>query len=138
MLFCIFLFLTRNVSFATPDQIRSLKSNREFQRYILKITCIKVQSLPALPEYRQIKHSQSAFMQLSHITQVIYENCLKQIPTMIERFDIILAQSTAECFYQCILVANQLYRRKIDKFLQTVGMCWYPNHPENKLIILNL
>ena len=110
------------VSFVEQNQVGQLRSNREFGRYILKSSIDKIASLCYLPEYHQTKYSQSAFGSLCQLTRIVFEKCIKTLADMCEKFDIISAQLSVECFYQCLVTANQLYKRKFSKFLHAISM----------------
>lgn len=88
---------------------------------MLIIATAKVKQLVELPEYRQIRHSPSTLLQLTQITRIVYVRCIQRLADVCEHFDLISAQLSVECFYQCIAVAHSLYNRKFTKFLQGVG-----------------
>ncbi|XP_055838956.1 Fanconi anemia group I protein [Episyrphus balteatus] len=114
------------VKFANSSAIAPLRSNREFVRYIYKVTASAVENLRNQPAYKQVSHSRRTLKILTDITKIIYEHCIKQLPSLWKNFDLKAAALCVECFYQCLNTANVVFLKKFDEFLKGVDY-----HPMN-------
>lgn len=114
-------FHSERVSFTSDVQSAPLRSNRNLVRHITQTATIHIEYLRSQPEYRQITHSKRIFQNLTEITRLLYERCIKRLPKLWSDFEVTSACLSAECFRQCLLTVDSLYKRKFDAFLKGVG-----------------
>lgn len=113
------------VPFANSDQTIQMRSNNEFHRWLLCTVINRVQCLLTLPDYLQIRHSQSTFKQLIQVTRIVFEKCVKSLAAILTRFDLVSVQLSARCFHQCLTVATTLYKHKFETFLHGISKRTY-------------
>lgn len=114
-------FYRNSVSFAKPSAAAPLRSNRELVRYIHQVTATHIESLRNQPVYKQLSHSRRVLKNLTDVTRILYECCIKQLPSLWKNFDVQVAALCVDCFYQSLTTAKEVFSKKFDEFIKGVG-----------------
>lgn len=72
-----------------------------------------------MPDYRHVKHSGRIFSFLGDVTKLIFASIKKLAKG--EDGDLLTASLSIECFRQCLMTAESVYKRKLDEFFNQVG-----------------
>uniref|UniRef100_A0A2M4A8X9 Fanconi anemia group i protein n=1 Tax=Anopheles triannulatus TaxID=58253 RepID=A0A2M4A8X9_9DIPT len=110
-----------STNYAREDDLKTLRSNRDFQQYILKTAAQMMETLRTLPDYWQVSHSKRTFSHLCECTKVVYGRCVRRTTELCGNGGLLVAQSAIECFRQSLLSALELYERKLNEFLQLIS-----------------
>lgn len=116
-----FFFFRDSVPFASTEDARPLRVNRDFNRHIMKVSVNYIQDIRAAPEYRQVIHSFTVFNGLMQCSRIIWSMFIKKLENQSSTYDTITAQLCVEFFKQCIQTADVVYKRKFEKFLQRMS-----------------
>ncbi|KAJ6650095.1 Fanconi anemia group I protein [Pseudolycoriella hygida] len=108
------------VPYATSNQLYPVRRNLDFGCYVVQVAALKVEKLYKDPQNRQLRYSKSAFRNLCSVTKLIFENCVRNLPHIIEKFDLTFAELSVELFCQCLTAADILFKRKLNEFLKTM------------------
>lgn len=98
--------------FASRHHTAPLRSKVSLVRYVLKVASDKVEQLRLEPAYKQLAHSKRTLKYLTDICKVVYERCIKRLPSLWRDFDLKTASLAVECFRQCLQTANEIYKSK--------------------------
>ncbi|XP_055918883.1 Fanconi anemia group I protein [Eupeodes corollae] len=120
------ILLEDSVKFANSSSTAPLRSNRELVRYIYKVTASHIENLRHQPGYKQVSHSRRTFKTITDVTKIIYERCIKQLPSLWKNFDLQAASLCVDCFYQSLTTAKEVFPKKFDEFIKGVDF-----HPSN-------
>uniref|UniRef100_A0A2M4CNT3 Uncharacterized protein n=1 Tax=Anopheles darlingi TaxID=43151 RepID=A0A2M4CNT3_ANODA len=130
-----------SINYAREEDLKTLRSNRDFQQYILKTAIHMMETLRTLPDYWQVSHSKRTFSHLCECTKVVYGRCVRQTTDLCGNGGLLVAQSAIECFRQALLSALELYERKFTEFLQliscTIGLCFIKDLLNNMQTIVD-
>ncbi|XP_037947703.1 Fanconi anemia group I protein [Teleopsis dalmanni] len=121
---CLRLLHEDIVPFASSANTSSLRSNPLIVRYVLEVATLKVEGIRLEPVYKQLAHSKRTLKYLTDITKVVYERCIKRLADLSQNFDEKSAVLAAECFKECIITANTVYKAKFnDNFIRGLEFC---------------
>lgn len=124
----IILFSCSDSEKFTPEEIRSLRNDDAFGEYVLSIAIEKVVDMDVAPTYKQIKYSKSNFSALCQTTNIILKLYVSNTVECLEKGNFHLACLGVECFYHCLIAAQNLYQRKMPEFLKLIGAALIFSH----------
>lgn len=110
-----------NFNSLPAEHTHSLRTNREFGRYILRVATNKIEGLRKQHEYCLVKHSSRLFKNLCECTKIVYTNCVVRIEELCGSFDVETAHLCIEYFKQSLITVDSIYAEKIEAFLKTLG-----------------
>lgn len=105
----------------TPEEIRSLRNDDAFGEYVLSIAIEKVVEMDVAPSYKQIKYSKSNYSALCQTTNIVLKFYVSNTVEYLEKGNFHLACLGVECFYHCLIAAQNLYQRKMSEFMKLIG-----------------
>lgn len=118
-----FVFLYKLAFYIFSDNnspnITELRDDVSFKVYLLKVTTRQIETYLALPDYRHVKHSRRMFNFLCEVTKVIFAS-LKSVYDS-EGGDVTTASLSVECFRQCLITSETVYKRKLEEFFTHLG-----------------
>ncbi|XP_017093956.2 Fanconi anemia group I protein homolog [Drosophila bipectinata] len=129
------LLLDDVVAFAAPEKTVLLRSHQPLVQYVLQICAKKVQSIRQEPDYKQLSYSKRTLKQLTDITKVIYERCIRRLPELWKNFDMQSSALAAECFMECLRTAHEIYPKKFSDFVKGFDMATLTKNKESVLVI---
>lgn len=98
-----------------------LKEDAGFKAYLLKVVTAHVESFRHFPDYRHVKHSRRMVSFLCNVTKVMF-NALKDIyKEDAEGNDRASLAMCLDCFRQCLMTCDTVYKRKLEEFFLHVG-----------------
>lgn len=90
-----------------------MQSNASFCEYILRTACNKIEMLRAkINDYQNYHISKSTLKDVTGIIQCVHENCITNLLDISINFNCILAYLCVECFRQCLITWDALFKRK--------------------------
>ncbi|XP_055541221.1 Fanconi anemia group I protein isoform X2 [Wyeomyia smithii] len=107
--------------YGPEHDLESLRSNREFTVFVLKVTSEKLEALRHTPEYWQIKHSKRVFNHLCECSKIVYDCVVKKTNELCGNGNILVALGGSESFRQALLTAQGVYERKFSEFLRLIS-----------------
>lgn len=114
------------IKFGNSSSVAPIRSNRDFVRYIYQVTASLIENLRLEPAYKQVSHSRRTFKNLTDVAKILYEHCIKQLPSLWKNFDLKAAALCVECFHQSLVTANEVFNKKFDEFIKEVD--YHPMH----------
>lgn len=96
-----------------------MKTDLNLVKYVLKQLTVKLERLKPSSNL-EVKYSGTIFEQFKRISEIVYEKCVKRLPEIHETYDEETALTCTECFYQCLLIANDVYKKRLSDFLRTL------------------
>lgn len=115
------IFFRETVPFASTEDARPLRVNRDFNRHVMKVSVNYISDIRAAPEYRQVVHSLTVFNGLMQCANIIWSMFIRKLGDQSSQYDTITAQLCVEFFKQCIQTADFVYKKKFEKFLQIMS-----------------
>lgn len=122
---------TDSTPFVSMEQTRQIRANRDFSRYILKITTQRFQELQNQPDYRHVRHSRRIFVVVCQISRILYKTCISRLEDLCSSFDNITGHYSMECFKEILSSADMLFKRKFNDFLDVTFSNKTQNLTEN-------
>ncbi|XP_026842269.1 Fanconi anemia group I protein homolog [Drosophila persimilis] len=116
------LLLDDVVPFAASEKTIQLRSNESLVRYVVQITAEKVKNIRLEPDYKQLAYSKRTFKQLTDITKIIYERCIRRLPELWRDFDMQTSSLAAQCFVECLRTAHETYSKKFKEYVKGFDM----------------
>ncbi|XP_050081873.1 Fanconi anemia group I protein isoform X2 [Anopheles aquasalis] len=110
-----------STNYAREDDLKTLRSKRDFQQHVLKTAGHMMETVRNLPDYWQVSHSKRTFSHLCECTKVVYVRCVRQTTELCGNGGLLVAQSAIECFRQSLISALELFERKFSEFLQLIS-----------------
>ncbi|KAH8402315.1 hypothetical protein KR009_011348, partial [Drosophila setifemur] len=115
------LLLDDVVAFAAPEKTTLLRSNQLLVRYVLQVTASRVQNIRQEPDYKQLTYSKRTFKQLTDISKVVYERCIRRLPELWRDFDMQSSALAAQCFMECLRTAHETYPKRFNEYVKGFG-----------------
>lgn len=110
--------------------------SEKFKVYLLKVTTSQIESFRHAPDYRHVKHSRRMFSFLCQVSKALYLTTRKI--TEFDNADRNQIELTLECFHQCLLTAETVYKKKLDRFFMQIfaGEDSFQGHIYHELILV--
>ncbi|KAH8277898.1 hypothetical protein KR018_009894, partial [Drosophila ironensis] len=112
------LILDDVVTFAASEKTVFLRSHEPLFRYVLQVTANKVQAIRQEPDYKQLTYSKRTFKQLTDITKVVYERCIRRLSQQWKDINMECSALSAQCFAECLRSAHEVYPKKFKDFIK--------------------
>ncbi|GAB0097377.1 Fanconi anemia group I protein [Sergentomyia squamirostris] len=103
--------------FGSTQQINAVRENREFHCHVLRIARDCIKDFPTQPDYKYVTNSRQLFVLLCSCSKILYENCVKKLFSVMERFDVEAGTLGVEAFKHCLMTTEAVYKRKLSEFL---------------------
>lgn len=123
----IYIF-SDNANIQPNQDLTLLKTDRDFSRYILRVCLEDLMFVKNSPSYLHLKFSRSTMELFIATAKILYQDCLKSLITLMDRFDLETAYLVTECFKEVLIVLKTLYARKLAEFLKYLSMKLFKFH----------
>lgn len=110
-----------DVPFASLEQLTPLRTCIDFEYFIVQTASQKIEKLYKDPQYRQLKHSKSAFAHLCAVARLVFGRCITNLPNIILGFDLTFAEMSTVLFCHCLTAGDILFKRKLEEFLAALS-----------------